>query len=71
MARASEADRLRRCRETFVFAVAHGLSMQDARQKLTESRWADADARLAARRGASSDDRGTPPAADALWMMRD
>ena len=45
-----EADRLRRCRAVFERALADGVDMAEAKRRLRADRWAEANARLAAKR---------------------
>lgn len=47
---ASEADRLRRCRELFERAQAANVTMAEAQRREREERWAELDRRLAAKR---------------------
>lgn len=44
------AQEMRQARETFALAQREGLTMEEARRRLVEVRWKEADARLAARR---------------------
>lgn len=73
MTGAREADRVRRCRELFALAIAHGVSMDEARRLHAQHRWAAADQRLAARRCGTRADEipARPIPADAPWMMRE
>lgn len=51
MARQTEAERLREHRLIFERAIAEGVSMKEARARILHDRWAQIEARLAARRG--------------------
>lgn len=54
MARQTEAERLREHRLIFERAIADGVSMKEARARILQDRWAQIEARLAARRGSSA-----------------
>lgn len=71
MTRVCEAERLRQCREAFALAVASGTTVAEARRMLAQRRWAEADARLAAKRCGTLAEPVAPALGDAPWMMRD
>lgn len=74
---------LRRHREVFSHALAHGMTLAEAEAALARARWEAAQAKLAATQGCGrrADDRAHPETAqfeprsskyaDAPWMMRD
>ncbi|WP_066477425.1 MULTISPECIES: hypothetical protein [unclassified Sphingomonas] len=53
MARQTEAERLRERRLTFERAMADGVSMEEARDRMAKDRWAAIEARLASKRKAT------------------
>ncbi len=58
---ASEAERLRRCRETFELAMREGVPMSVASQRLAERRWAESEKRLAEKRCGTHASAAPPP----------
>lgn len=57
---ASEASRLRRCRELFEAASAAGLTLDEQRRREARARWDAADRRLAERREARFEAEARP-----------
>jgi hypothetical protein len=67
----SEAERMRRHREAFTYALAHGITPKEAEKRLAEQRWRATMARLDADRTAVRNHEPRPAPVHAPWMMRD
>jgi hypothetical protein len=66
----SEADRLRRCRELFERAQTANVTMQEAQRREREARWAEIDARLAAKRAGALGELSEAAETPQPWWRR-
>ena len=64
----SPAERMRRHREVFTYALKHGLTLLEAEAAIARERWLAVQAAIAAKHRTATAPTG--PAAD-RWMLRD